>query len=89
MKKTLPVCAQCEHMKSYCCRITGNNMGLPRSECMCSHPLALKVFKAVCPKSPRMAGFIGYSVRGGTTPTLIASPRWCPLREENQKYKEE
>lgn len=56
---------------------------------MCYHPLAFKVFQAVCPRSLRMAGFIGFSVKGGTTPTIKSSPRWCPLREENQKYKED
>ena len=43
-----------------------------------------KFFK-VCPRSPRMAAFIGYTQPGETKPALKTSPVWCPMRPENKE----
>lgn len=40
-------------------------------------------FRRVCPKSPRLEAFIGFTKPGGKTPVIKTSPRWCPLREGN------
>lgn len=85
MKET-PKCAGCSYMGwPVPRRITGNNrhLGRPRSSCMCRHPEAVASFRRVCPKSPRLEAFIGYTKPGGKIPTIKTSPRWCPLREGN------
>ena len=58
-------------------------LGGPRSSCMCRHPEAVASFRRVCPKSPRLEAFIGFTKPGGKTPVIKTSPRWCPLREGN------
>jgi hypothetical protein len=83
MKKDMPLCRKCEHMKLTGRAINnGNNRGLkgPRAGCMCEHSDAVKTFNRVCPRSPRMAGFIGYTNPGGNVPQTKTSPRRCPLR---------
>ena len=57
----------------------------PRGDCMCKHPDALETFKRVCPRSPRMAGFIDFTAPGENVPKIKTSPRWCPLRTENKE----
>lgn len=57
----------------------------PRGDCMCKHPDAVKTFNKVCPRSPRMAAFIGYTPPGETKPALKTSPTWCPMRPENKE----
>ena len=81
--KKIPICRQCEYMKLIGrARITGNSrLEGPRGDCMCEHPKAVETFERVCPRSPRMAGFIGYTAPGGNVPQTKTSPRWCPLRE--------
>lgn len=39
----------------------------------------------VCPRSPRMAGFIDFTAPGENVPKIKTSPRWCPLRTENKE----
>ena len=56
---------------------------------MCKHPDAVKVFNKVCPRSPRMATFIGYTPPGEAKPALKTSPTWCPMRPENKEEKHE
>lgn len=82
MGNKTPVCAGCEYLKMHRCRVTGNNrfLGGPRAECMCSHPKAFSTFQSVCPRSPRMPGFVGYTKPGGNKPIIKTSPKWCPLR---------
>lgn len=85
MKET-PKCAGCSYMGwPVPRRTTGNNRHLdgPRSSCMCRHPEAVASFRRVCPKSPRLEAFIGFTKPGGKTPVIKTSPRWCPLREGN------
>lgn len=86
MKDTLPVCAKCEYMTMYRCRETGNNryIGGPRAACMCNHTEAFSTFRRVCPRSPKMEGFIGYTKPGGNRPVIKTSPKWCPRRKENR-----
>lgn len=83
-----PICRSCNFMRvtSYA-KTTGNNRHLKgsRGNCMCKHPDAIKTFNKVCPRSPRMAAFIGYTPPGETKPTLKTSPTWCPMRPENKK----
>lgn len=83
-----PICRSCNFMRvtSYA-KTTGNNRHLKgsRGNCMCKHPDAVKTFNKVCPRSPRMAAFIGYTPPGETKPALKTSPRWCPMRPENKK----
>lgn len=67
MKET-PKCAGCSYMGwPVPRRITGNNRHLdgPRSSCMCRHPEAVASFRRVCPKSPRLEAFIGFTKPGG------------------------
>ena len=86
MKKETPKCQTCYFMNLISrAKITSNNshLGGPRGDCMCRHPDAVDIFKRVCPRSPRMAGFIGYTAPGGNVPQIKTSPKWCPLRVEN------
>jgi len=86
MKKETPKCQTCYFMNLISrAKITSNNshLGGPRGDCMCRHPDAVDTFKKVCPRSPRMAGFIGYTAPGGNVPQIKTSPKWCPLRDEN------
>lgn len=86
MKTEMPTCKKCLYMSMlYQSRITRNNNGQPRTAYICEHPKVEEIFYKVCPRSPRMAGFIGYSVMGGNVPQIKTSPRWCPLRFANQK----
>lgn len=85
MKKTQN-CKTCQYMNMTArARVTGNNFarGLPRGSCVCKHPEAVSTFNRVCPRSPRMAGFIGYTALGGNTPQIKTAPRWCPLRQKD------
>lgn len=87
MEKKVPVCKRCIYMKlGRAANVTKQNMyrGGPRSGCLCTHPRARETFERVCPRSHRMAGFIGYTPMGGYLPTIKTSPRWCPLRSENK-----
>ena len=72
-----PICRSCKFMRvtSYA-KTTGNNRHLKgsRGNCMCKHPNAVKTFNKVCPRSPRMAAFIGYTSPGETKPALKTSP---------------
>lgn len=88
MKKDVPHCAGCPHMgKPIRARYNGNNAGMkgPRGSCMCNHPDAVAEFFRVCPRSPRMAAFIGYTGPGGNVPQIKTSPKWCPLRFDTDK----
>ena len=79
-----PKCAGCPYVRlSGVARATGNNshLGDPQSEFMCDHPEAVSNFNRICPRSPKMAGFIGYSEPGRFVPAIKTSPRWCPLRD--------
>lgn len=79
-------CSECRYMElSGYCLSNGNNNSNPRGHCYCTHPKAEETFARVCPKSPRMPGFIGYTAMGGTLPQIKTAPRWCPLREELAK----
>lgn len=71
------ICRECEYIKKH------KRFGNARGECMCGHPRAVKTFKKVCPRSPRMEGFIGYTIAGTMTPATKTAPRWCPLKESN------
>lgn len=80
-KEDIPICRMCPYMhirgRAYC---NGNNDGNPRGSCVCNHPEAVRIFHQVCSRSPRMAGFIGYTPMGGDKPQIKTSPRWCTLR---------
>lgn len=79
--KQQPICRECQHMKMYAlAAINGNNSGTPRGLCECTHKDAKQTFKQICPRSPRMPAFIGFTVMGGDKPQIKTSPRWCPLR---------
>ena len=81
------ICRYCGYMRiTNTAKITGNNRLLkgPRGSCMCMHPDAVKTFTMVCPRSPRMAAFIGYTAPGGHAPTIKTSPRWCPLCQNKE-----
>lgn len=85
--KEPPRCSECQHMKlTGSARRTGNNRYLAgvRSYCSCRHPDAEETFWRVCPRSPRMAAFIGFTRPGGYTPTVKTSPRWCPIKNGGQ-----
>ena len=82
-KRKTPVCKTCDFMKMVSrAKRTGNNNTLkgPRGDCHCYHPKAVETFNKVCPGSPRMAGFIGFTAPGENVPQIKTSPRWCPLR---------
>lgn len=86
MNKNAPACRTCYYMRLIGrANITGNNRYLkgPRGDCHCKHPEALAAFQKVCPRSPRMAGFIGFTAPGENVPQIKTSPKWCPLRDEN------
>lgn len=87
MKET-PTCRTCHFMRvTSRAKITANSWHAkgPRGDCMCKHPDALETFKRVCPRSPRMAGFIDFTAPGENVPKIKTSPRWCPLRTENKE----
>lgn len=86
MKKETPVCGKCPNMKviGRAGITSGTARGGPRGNCLCEHPDAVAAFNKVCPHSPRMAGFIGYTAPGGDVPQIKTSPRWCPLKEVGQ-----
>lgn len=83
MKKDVPVCSECHYMElTGLAKLTANSRydKGPRDECMCRHPDALETFKMVCPRSPRMPGFIDFTAPGESVPQIKTSPRWCPRR---------
>lgn len=84
----IPTCRTCQYMSLIgWAKMTMNgwrDKG-PRGDCMCGHPAALETFDRVCPYSPRMPGFIGYTAPGENVPQIKTSPRWCPLRYDNQE----
>ena len=83
-----PICRSCNFMQvTRYAKTTGNNRHLKgsRGDCMCQHPNAVKTFNKVCPRSPRMAAFIGYTPPGEIKPVLKTSPTWCPMRLENKE----
>lgn len=85
MKKKTPVCAGCRYMKvTGWARCNGNNMGRPRGDCMCEHPLALETFNKLYPRPHRLACFIGFTERGSNKLQIKTSPRWCPLRFQKE-----
>lgn len=86
-KTAAPVCRGCPYMRVYAyAKSNENNGGTPRGLCECAHKDAVTTFNRVCPRSPRKAGFIGFTERGGSVPAIKNSPRWCPLRfEEREK----
>ena len=85
-KSPSPRCANCDHLHvGLCANVTGNNRGRgahPRRPCHCEHPEAVKTFNKVCPRSPRMAGFIAYTTMNDHLPQIKTSPKWCPLRHQ-------
>lgn len=79
--KERPTCRSCYFMRvTGYAKVTGNNSHLkgPRGDCMCVHPDAFETFNRVCPRSSRLAAFIGYT-----------SPKWCPMRPENRKEEKD
>jgi len=85
-----PTCKECSYMRVLGRAIhNGNNRGLkgPRAGCYCNHSRAIETFYRVCPRSPRTAGFIGFTYPGEDTPQTKTAPRWCPLKTE--KYGDE
>ncbi len=88
MTKEAPACRTCDFMQmTGRARITRNNLHLKgaRGECMCGHPKARYTFEKVCPRSKRMAGFIGFTAPGENLPQIKTCPKWCPLRLENRR----
>ena len=84
-KAKSPRCRECEHLcvGGYA-EVTGNNYGRgahPRRGCTCGHPAARETFEKVCPRSPRMAGFIAYTTMNDDLPQIKTCPKWCPLKE--------
>lgn len=89
MKET-PTCRACYFMEMIGrAKMTANSWSAKgaRGDCMCRHPDAVETFNRVCPRSPRMAGFIGFTAPGESKPTIKTSPKWCPLRPENKEEK--
>ena len=83
MKKKPPVCAECQYMKlTGWAKLTANSWGRkgPRGDCTCNHPAAEETFRKMCPRGPRMPGFIGFTAPGESVPQTKTAPRWCPLR---------
>lgn len=86
--KEAPTCRTCYFMEMIGrTKITANSWHAkgPRGDCMCKHPDAAEIFNRVCPRSPRMAGFIGFTAPGENKPAIKTSPKWCPLRPENKE----
>lgn len=76
-------CATCPMMKmSGRARYTANNshLALPRGDCFCKHPDAHSAFELICPCSPSMACFIGYTQGASDKPDIKTTPRWCPRK---------
>ena len=76
-------CATCPLMKlTGRARYTRNNDHItrPRGECFCKHPDAQAAFELACPRSPRMAGFIAYTVKDTDEPNITTTPKWCPRK---------
>lgn len=87
MKETL-TCRTCLFMKMTSrAKITANSWHAKgsRGNCVCRHPDAPEIFNRVCPRSPRMACFIGFTAPGESVPKIKTSPKWCPLRIENKE----
>lgn len=53
------------------------------------HPDAFETFNRVCQRSSRLAAFIGYTPPGERKPAIKTSPKWCPMRPENQKEEKD
>lgn len=88
MEKKVPICKTCINMRlGRTANATRSNKycGGPRTGCECTHPKAYETFMRVCPRSPRMAGFIGFTAKGGNVPTIKTSPKWCPLRFDDRE----
>ena len=86
-----PKCKQCRFMNlTGRAKINSHNLvlGGERGVCMCEHPKAYEMFNKVCPRSNRMACFIGFTAPGENEPTIKTSPKWCPLRKENVEKEE-
>lgn len=90
--KERPTCRSCHFMRvTGYAKVTGNNSHLkgPRGDCMCVHPDAFETFNRVCPRSSRLAALIGYTPPGERKPAIKTSPKWCPMRPENQKEEKD
>lgn len=86
-KTATPRCKGCMYMfQGTRAKQNGNNShrGGPRAACYCRHPRHRETFERVCPRSPRMPGFIAYTPCGKNGPDIKTSPRWCPLRDTNK-----
>jgi hypothetical protein len=86
-KNETPRCRGCMYMRQGIrAKANGNNdtKAGPRAPCHCTHPRHRETFEKVCPRSPRMPGFIAYTECGKNGPNIKTSPRWCPLRNENK-----
>ncbi len=74
-------CVNCKYAKTYYpISITGT-----RNRVMCSHPNQKYIYE-YC-RSHRVAsmpGFIGYTKPFENEVTIKTSPRWCPLKQENE-----
>lgn len=84
-------CKQCIYMNlTRRAKITARNIAIggARGYCMCEHPKAYEMFNKVCPRSNRMACFIGFTAPGENEPTIKTSPKWCPLRKENMEKED-
>lgn len=84
-----PRCANCGHINfGPCATVRGKNQGLgahPCRPCYCGHPKAVETFYKVCPRSPRFPGFIAYTSKNDRLPQIKTSPRWCPLRHQEEE----
>ncbi len=59
---------------------SNSHMALPRGNCFCEHPDAIAAFEMICPRSPRMAGFIAFTAKGTDNPDIKTAPKWCPRK---------
>ena len=84
----IPACRTCPFMElTGRAKMTANNRHTKgtRGDCMCKHPDALETFNRVCPRSPRLPGFIGFTAPGENVPQIKTAPRWCPLRIKSRE----
>ena len=84
----IPACRTCPFMElTGRAKMTANNRHTKgtRGDCMCKHPDAPETFNRVCPRSPRLPGFIGFTAPGENVPQIKTAPRWCPLRIKSRE----
>ena len=77
MPKYSPKCRCCEHVNTVGWDDRGSRM-----KCFCDHPESPECFERSGLDGEKC--FIGFTQHGRYKPAITTSPKWCPLRREEE-----